>query len=295
MILVTGATGHFGKTAIDFLLKKGVNASKISALVRDEEKAKGLQEKGVHLIKGDYDNYVTLAASFKGVNRLLFVSGTDVKMRMKQHENVVNAAKEAGVQHIIYTSFSRKKEDETSAISIVTQSHIKTENLIKASVIPYTILRNGIYADMLPVFLGEKVLEAGVYFPAGDGKVSFTTRHDMAEAAAHILTSEGHVGKEYEFANTENISFHDVANILSEITGKKVAYLNPNADEYKTALTQAGVSAEYIGMFAAFAEAMKQGEFETDRTDLPQLLGRKPTPVAQYLEQLYSAYIPSLS
>ncbi len=295
MILVTGATGHFGKTTIDFLLKKGVSTAEISALVRDEEKAKSLQEKGIKLTKGDYDNFGLLVAAFKGVDKLLFVSGSDVTKRMKQHENVVNAAKEAGVKHIVYTSFTRKKEDETSAISIVAQSHIKTENLIKTSGIPYTILHNGIYADMLPIFLGEKVLETGVYFPAGDGKVSFTTRHDMAEAAANILTSVGHEGKEYEFANTENISFLDVANILSEITGRKVTYLNPVAEEYKTALTNAGVPTEYVGFFAAFAEAMKQGEFETDETDLPQLLGRKPTPVAQYLKQVYSAYIPSLS
>jgi NAD(P)H dehydrogenase (quinone) len=148
---------------------------------------------------------------------------------------------------------------------------------------------------MLPIFLGEKVLETGVYFPAGEGKVSFATRQDMAEATANILIGEGHEGKEYEIANTVSISFQDVANILSEITGKKVAYLNPNAEDYKSALTHAGVPAEYVGIFAAFAEAMKQGEFETNRTDLPQLLDRKPTSVAQYLGQVYSAPIPSLS
>jgi NAD(P)H dehydrogenase (quinone) len=287
MILITGATGHFGKLTIDFLLKKGVKASEIAALVRDEAKAAGLKEKGIKITKGDYDHYDALVNAFKGVDKLLFVSGNDVAKRIPQHENVVNAAKEAGVQHIVYTSFSRKKEDGSSAISFVAASHIKTEQLIKASGIPYTIFRNGIYSDVLPMFLGEKVLETGVYFPAGGGKASFTARQDMAEAAAVILTEKGHENKEYELVNEEVYSLQDVANELSKISGKAVSYTSPDVKTYTETLAQAGVPAEYTGFFAAFAQAIEQGEFETSETHLTGLLGRKPTTLAQFLSQTY--------
>jgi NAD(P)H dehydrogenase (quinone) len=111
----------------------------------------------------------------------------------------------------------------------------------------------------------------------------------MAEAAAVVLTGEGHEGKEYAISNTENVSFHSVAEVLSQIAGKPITYTSPSADEYKSALTQAGVAAAYVDMFAAFAEAIKQGEFETNNSDLEKLLGRKPTTLAEYLKEVYTS------
>src|ERR1700754_4815082 len=114
MILLTGATGHFGKNTIHSLLAKGIPAQNIAALVRDEAKATDLKAKGITLKKGDYDNEASLAGAFKGVDKLLLVSGSDAFKRSQQHRNVVNAAKEAGVKHIVYTSFERKNETATS-------------------------------------------------------------------------------------------------------------------------------------------------------------------------------------
>jgi NAD(P)H dehydrogenase (quinone) len=287
MILITGATGHFGKATIDFLLKKGISANKISALVRDEAKAENLKVKGIHISLGDYDDYPSLVSAFKGVDKLLLVSGNDIPNRLKQQENAVKAAREAGVKHIVYTSFVRKNETETSPIAFVGKSHIETDKLIKASGIPYTIMLNGLYADMLPMFFGEKVLETGIFLPAGDGKAAFTARNDMAEAAANILSSTGHENKEYRITNSTNYSLHETATILSELTGKQVSYAKPSAPLYSETLTKAGVPAEYIGMFAGFSEAINQGEFESSSTDLEKLLGRKPTSLKEYLKTVY--------
>ncbi len=289
MILVTGATGNYGKSTIDFLLKKGVSAKNISAMVRDVTKAEDLKNKGIDLRVGDYDNYASLIEAFKGVDKLLFVSASDIVKRLQQQENAVKAAKEAGVKHIFYTSFERKNETETSPIAMVAKAHIETEKNIKKSGIPYTIFRNNLYMDVLPMFLGEKVLETGVFFPAGETKSALATRSDMAEATANVLTTEGHENKEYAFSNTENVSFQDVADVLSEISGKKIAYVNPTSEIYVDALTKAGVPAEYIGMFAGFAESIKQGEFNAAKTDLEKLLGRKPTSLKTYMAQVYSS------
>lgn len=286
MILITGATGVLGKETINFLLKKGYPAGNIIALVRDDSKAADLKASGVVTISGNYDNYNSLLSAMKGVEKVLLVSGDDVVKRASQHENVVKAAKESGVKHILYTSFHRKNETETSPIAFVAQSHIHTENIIKSSGLTYTILRNNIYLDMLPVFLG-KVLETGVFYPAGDAKSAFASRNDMAEATANILAGQGHENKEYNLSNTENISFQDVADILNAITGKTISYLNPDSTTYQKALAEAEVPAEYIGFFAGFAEAIKQGEFASGNTDLEKLLGRKPTSAKEFLTSVY--------
>lgn len=287
-ILITGATGHFGKATIDFLLQKGIPANTISALVRDEAKATDLKAKGINLKIADYDNYEALVAAFKGIDKVLLVSGSDIVNRGKQQENVVKAAKEAGVKHILYTSFERKNETETSPIAFLAKSHIDTDNLIKASGLKYTIFRNNLYLDVLPMFIGEQVLETGIFLPAGETKSAFVLRSDLAEVAANVLTSEGRENKEYAMNNTENYSFQDVASILSKIANKDISYTSPTAEIYTEALTKASVPGEYIGMFAGFAEAIQQGEFNSPKSDLENLLGRKPATLEDFLTQVYA-------
>jgi NAD(P)H dehydrogenase (quinone) len=288
-ILITGATGQLGRATIDFLLEKGVKPDSISALVRDPSRAGDLVAKGIQLKSGNYDDYASLLSAFKGVDNLLLISGNDIPNRLKQHENAVKAAVEAGVKRIVYTSFFRKNETTSSPIYFIGHSHVETDKLVKASGIPYTLMLNSLYADVLPMFMGEQVLETGVFLPAGDGKVSFTTRLDMAEAAASILTSEGHENTSYVIANNETYSLHDVAGMLGELSGKKVNYHNPSTEVYSETLTKSGVPAEYVGMFAGFSEAIKQGEFETTSSDLEKLTGRKPTSLKEYFKSVYTS------
>ena len=290
MILITGATGQFGASTIEFLLKKGISPSKIVALVRDEAKATELKSKGVEIRVGDYDNYDSLEASFQGVEKILFISGSDIIKRTEQHLNVVSAAKEAGVKHIVYTSFQTRNETESSPLWIVAKSHLKTEVCLKESGIDYTILKNSLYMDMIPAFLGEKVIETGMIFlPAGNGKVGAVLRSEMAEASANILIGSNHSGKTYLITNNEAFSYPEIAKNLSEISGKTINYISPTADEYAQALTEHGVPAEYIGLFSGFAVAQEFGELDTTSSDLEELLGRKPTSINSFHNQIYSS------
>jgi len=289
MILVTGASGNYGKATIDFLLKKGIPANSISGLVRNEDKVEDLKAKGINLRIGDYDNYDTLIEAFKGVEKLLLISGSNVANRGQQHKNVVNAAKAAGVKHILYTSFERKNDTETSPIYFLAKSHIETEEFIKESGLTYTIFRNNLYLDVLPMFFGEKVLTTGIFLPAGDAKSAYALRSDMSEATANVLTSTGHDNKVYSLNNTENVSLQEIAQDLSEIVGKEINYVSPSKDVYTETLTKAGVPAQYIGMFSDFAEAIKQGEFSAEKTDLENLLGRKPTSAKAFLKEVYTS------
>ena len=289
MILVTGASGQFGKSAIDFLLKKNIPSNPIIALVRDEEKATELKSRGVVVRSGDYDNYNSLINAFKGVEKLLFVSGSDIMRRNAQHKNVVSAAKAAGVKHIVYTSFLGKNETKSSPLWSIIESHLNTEAWLKESGMDYTLLKNTLYMDFIPAFLGEKVVETGViYVPAGNGKVGAVLRSDMAEATANILLSNNHSGKIYQFTNHEAFSYQEVAEQLSEITATPIKYISPTPDKYIQTLTEHGVPAEFIGIFTGFAVAQAHGELETVGSDLEQLLGRKPMSISTFLKQVYS-------
>ncbi len=288
MILVTGATGQYGRATLDFLLKKGMPAVNIRALVRDKSKAEDMAAKGINIVVGDYDNYLSLVSAFKNVEKLLLISGNEIMKRSQQHENVIRAARETGVLHILYTSFQRVNDTETSPMALIAKAHIETERLIKSSGMAYTILRNSLYLEAMSMFLGDKVSETGVHFPAGNGRAAFALRKDMAEATAAILSGAGHENKEYLFSNNESASFAEIADILSGILGKKIAYTDPGAEAFRNALKKAGVPDMFIGMQAGFGEAIRQGEFAATSNDLERLLGRKPVSVKAFLASIYA-------
>jgi NAD(P)H dehydrogenase (quinone) len=292
MILVTGATGQFGRNAIDHLLKTGIEPSGISALVRDAAKAQALQEKGIEIRVGDYSDYDSLIQAFTGVDKLLLVSSNDrqaFENRTAHHLNVIKAAKEAGVKHIVYTSFVRKPGFENSAISAFQNSHVESEASLMNSGIDYTILQNGMYLEMIPVFAGEKVAETGnIVFPAQNGKASYVLREELAEAAAHILVTDGHENKLYQLTNTDSVSFSDIADELSRVLGKEVSYQSPSVDEFESMLKSVGVPDPYIGMFITWATALSQHTMDADDPTLERFLGRKPTTLKQYIDQAYA-------
>ncbi|MGO4288280.1 SDR family oxidoreductase [Chitinophaga sp. RAB17] len=286
-ILVTGATGPLGKAVVDELLKNTA-AENIAVLARDPSKAVGLAEAGVTVLKGDYNDYNSLLAAFKGTDKLYFVSGNDVTGRIPQHENVVKAAIAAKVGHIFYSSFDRKTEDGSSAIAFVAEAHLRTEQLLKASGIAYTILKHSVYTDMLPMFLGGKVLETGIYLPAGKGKVAFATRQDMGIAGAKLMLESGHENKSYVLADDVSYSFDDIAAILSELSGKTITYTAASVAEYTAQLAATGVPEEYGHIFAAFGQAIDQGEFDAPDGTLAKILGRKPESLQTYMKRAFS-------
>ena len=292
MILVTGATGQYGAKVIEHLLKKGVAAPQISALVRDAAKGQKLQDQGIELRVGDYTEVDSLAKAFQGVDKLLLVSSNDrgaAANRTAQHLNVIKAAKEAGVKQLVYTSFVQKPAAQNSAIAGFLASHAQTEQFLQDSGLPYTILQNGIYLEMIPVFAGEKAAETGrIVFPAQAGKASWVLREELAEAAAHVLTTEGHENKTYLLVNGKSTSFQDIARHLADTLGKEVHYQSPPVEEFHATLKQVGVPDLYIGMFTTWAGAVAEGMLEVEDGTLASFLGRKPTTTAQFITQVYT-------
>ena len=172
---------------------------------------------------------------------------------------------------------------------MVAQSHIKTEKWLKESGISYTILKNNLYMDFLPGFIGEKVLESGViYVPAENGKVGAVLRSEMAEGAASVLATTGHEGKEYDFTNAEAVTYQEIAETISKASGKTINYISPSAEDYGNTLAKYDVPAEVIGIFSSFAVAQAKGELDGESADLEKLLGRKPLSIKDFLTSLYT-------
>lgn len=284
MILVTGASGHLGAAVVANLLKR-VPASEIVALVRDENKSAALRQQGVNIQIGDYNDIASLDNAMKGVTKVLLISSTTLT-RLGEHSNVVDAAKRANVEQIAYTGVTMKGL-ESSPLKTLMISHFQTEDYIKASGLPYTFLRNTLYADMLPFYIGEQVLNTNIIFPAGNGKVPFALREDMAEAAARVLTEPGHLNKTYHLTGNTLYSFHDIAKTLSDLSGKEITYTDIDPAAYQDRLKQAGAPEMWIQVGASFAASIKNGEFELVYDDLSGLLGREPGPVADILREKY--------
>jgi NAD(P)H dehydrogenase (quinone) len=287
MILVTGATGHFGSATIESLLKKGVLAGEITALVRDVNKASGLKDKGVQIKIGQYNDVDSLKAALQGVDKLLLVSSNEMVDRLVQHKNVIDAAITNGVKHIVYTGIDIENY-ATTAIPYVSQIHKHTTDYLKETGIPYTVLDNTLYADSIGLFSGETFLETGIFFPAGDGKLPWVARVEMGEAAAVVLTTSGHENKNYAITADTAYSFAEIADMVSTITGYEVKYLNPDLNSYINGLVKAGVPKEIASFLGGFGTAIGNGEFDTHRSDLEKLLGRKPMELKEFLTITYS-------
>ncbi|HTN37461.1 MAG TPA: SDR family oxidoreductase [Arachidicoccus sp.] len=284
-ILVTGATGHLGKATIEHLIKNTA-AENIVAFARDIEKAKVLVEIGIEVRIGNFDNPPALDHAMEGIDKLLLISGVEMN-RVQQHKNVVDAAKKAGVRHIVYTSIPLRDIDN-SAVKILMESHFQTEDYIKESGLTYTFLRNSLYADVIPIYVGEKVFETGIYYPAGNGKVAFALRREMGEAAANVLLQDGHGNKTYEITGGELNSFEDIARDLSLLSGKTVRYTNADAGAFSDKLKESGIPEDFVFILGGFASDIKNRQYEILSPDLENLLGREPASLEDSLKEIYT-------
>lgn len=287
MILVTGATGNLGKATIKSLVDKGIAATDIAALVRDETKAAALRATGIQVKLGDYQDIDSLKKAFQSVDKLLLISSSaDIVDRFAQHKNAIDAAKETGVSHLVYTGFAMRDLTQSSMTADV-RYHADTVTYLKQAAIPYTVLNNTLYADLIPFLIGKNVLAEGVSIPAGNGKTPFLPLAEMAAALAVVLTTPGHEQKEYVLAAETAFSFAEIAAMLSASTGKMIAYHQPEASLYSAQLVQAGLSEEDAAYIARYATAIAQGEFDTGKSDVKQLLGRNPVRLADFLSSVY--------
>ena len=273
MILVTGASGQLGRLVIDNLLKT-TPAKQIVAAVRSPEKVADLAEKGIQVRQADYNDQDSLVAAMQGVEKVLLISSSEVGQRTAQHRNVIEAAKQSGVQLIAYTSILKA---DTSPL-ILAKEHVETEKLLADSGVPHVLLRNGWYSENYTMSLAS-TLEHGQVGCAGDGKLATAARADYAAAAAAVLVKDGQAGKVYELAGDNAFTLSEYAAAITKVSGKDVAYHNVPETEFTKILVGVGLPEGFAAILANSEAGASQGGLFSDSKDLSNLIGRPTTPI----------------
>ncbi len=277
-IAITGSTGKLGTHVIN-MLKEKMPSDDIIALARRPEAAAKM---GVEVRLADYDQPDTLNDALKGVDILLLISANEIGKRAKQHSNIIDAAKNRGVKWIVYTSLLHA--DKTS-INLA-QEHLETEKMIKASGIPFTILRNGWYTENYTSSVPGAIAGGAFAGSAADGRLSLAARKDYAEAAVAVLTTEGHAGKTYELAGDEHYTLEDLAKEISRQTGKDIPYRNLPEHEYASMLKSFGVPEGFASVLASWDVSASKNDLHDNSGTLSKLIGRKTTPLSESVSEV---------
>jgi NAD(P)H dehydrogenase (quinone) len=282
--VVTGATGHLGGLAVQALLDRGVPADQVIATGRDATKLAELRSLGVGVRQADYSDPASLKQAFAGADKLLFVSSSEVGQRVDQHSNVVAAARDAGMNLVVYTSIVRAD----SSPLLLAAEHRATEQVIVEAGLPYVFLRNSWYLDnytsQIPSTLDRGVITGA----AGDGRISAASRADYAEAAAAVLTTDVSAGSVYELGGDQAFTMTEYAAALSERSGRPVAYQDLPTADYAASLTAVGLPAAAAEVYADGDAGVARGDLFVDTGDLHRLIGRPTTTLAEAIATVLS-------
>ena len=264
-IAVTAATGQLGRLAIA-ALKTRVPATQIAALARDPAKAADL---GVDVRAADYTRPDQLRAALVGISDLVLISSNSFDDRAGQHRNVIDAAKAAGVGRIIYTSILKAK----GSAMLLAADHIATEDMLAASGLAVTLLRNGWYLENLTGSLGGSIAAGAMIGSAGTGRISAAARADLAEAIAVVAATPGHAGKIYELAGDSAFTMAEMAAEVSRLTGKTIPYNSLPPEVYAGILQGFGLPAGFATMLADADVQAQSGALHDDSRTLSRLIG----------------------
>ncbi|MCC7645629.1 MULTISPECIES: SDR family oxidoreductase [unclassified Janthinobacterium] len=271
MIVITGATGNLGQHVIASLLKS-VPAANIIAAVRNPGKAADLAARGVQVRQADYSDGASLDAAFKGATKILLISSSEVGQRAQQHQNVIDAARRAGVSLLAYTSVLRA---DTSPLGLAAE-HVITEAAIRASGLPYSVMRNGWYLENHTEHLAP-VLEHGVVLGAAqNGRFSSAARADYAAAAAAVLTA-AQPQAIYELAGDQGFTLAEYAAEVARQSGKAIVYKDLPQADFKAALVSVGVPEGFADLLADSDAGTAKGGLEDHGKQLSALIGRPTT------------------
>lgn len=277
MIAVTGSTGHFGRIVIENLLQRGIAPGQIVALARSPEKAADLAARGVQVRRADYTQPESLVQALQGVEKLLFVSGSEAGQRIPQHRNVVDAARQAGVRLIAYTSILNA---DTTGMQLAAE-HKATEEMVRASGIPFVLLRNSWYLENYTGNLASTVEHGVLLGSADDGRLNAATRADLAAAAAAVIAGEGHENQVYELGGDVAFTLPELVEVISRESGRPVEYRNLPEDAYAQALVGFGLPEGFARVLADSDRGIARGDLHNDSGDLRRLIGRPTTTPAE--------------
>lgn len=285
MIVVTGATGQLGRLVISQLIDAGVPASSLVAAVRSPARATDLAARGVQVREADYTRPATLARAFQGAQRVLLISSSELGQRLAQHRAVIEAAREARVGQLVYTSLLHA---DTSPLGLAGE-HRATEALIVASGLPQVLLRNGWYTENHLASIGP-ALQHGAYLgAAGAGRIASATRADYAAAAAAVLQQPVGANRTIELAGDRAHTLAELVDELNRQTGRALRYQDLSPADFEAALVAAGLPAALAALLADSDAGAADGALFDEGRQLGALIGRPTTPLSVAMQAALAA------
>jgi len=292
-LLVSGASGHLGYRVIELLLEMG--AGPIVATTRTPAKLADLAARGVEVRQADFDNAASLAAAFKGVDRMLLISTDTLDQpghRIAQHVAAIKAADAANVQHIVYTSITNPTPDNPA---FVVPDHSATEAALQSSRPGYTILRNNLYMDLLLGTVTQAVQLGALYSAAGDGKAGYVTREDCARAAAGALAAPFEGRRVLDVTGPAALTQVDIAALASHLSGKQISYVALPVEALVKNMVAAGLPEPIAAAYATFDVGIARGKFDVVTDSVEALSSHKPIAAADFLGAYWKAPAQPLS
>jgi NAD(P)H dehydrogenase (quinone) len=283
VIGVTGATGVLGRRVVDRLAGAGGDVG-LRLVVRDAARAPQVPGAEIAANPGGYADPDGFRAALSGVHTLYLVSAAEAEDRLQQHYDAVDAAVAAGVERIVYTSFLGAKHD---AVFTLVRQHAATEDRIRAAGVRYTFLRHSMYADFVPFFATLQDGRAVIAAPAGEGRVSFVSRDDLADVgAAALLDDSGALdGQTLEVTGPEALSLAEAAAVLAEVTGRPAEYRQETVEEAWASRRPSGHPDWEIEGWVTSYLAIAAGELSTVTDVVPRLTGHPALTVAEHLRR----------
>jgi uncharacterized protein YbjT (DUF2867 family) len=283
-ILITGATGNVGSAVLDILSSTDAN---LRALVHDEPKAQSLRDRGVEAILGDFLEPESLAPALEGVGTVLLITPIHPE-QVRQAANVIEAARDSDNDpRIVRLSVAQASHEAPTKNS---RQHAQIEEELISSGLPYTLLRPTTFMQNTLATARAVASEGRIYQPFKDGKLGMIDARDMGKVAAKVLTEEGHEGKTYTLTGPAAISFYEIAEMLSEVLGKKVDYVPISLEKAKEAMLGMGLSEWKAEVLIEYARAHSEGYSNFTTEDVEQLTGHPATSYREFATNFARAF-----
>ena len=278
MILITGATGKTGSATAKSLGEKGET---FRALIRNEEKKEGLESLGGEVVIGSIENTEVVKQSMQGVKTVLVLLPNS-ESQLALEKQLVDSAKQAGVERIVKMSSIEATPDATSPIP---KLHLESEEYIKQSGLAWTMIKPNFYMQNLLASAGTIKEQGKIFLPMGDGKTGMIDTTDVGKVLAKVLSEDGHESMNHEITGPEILSFYEVAEIFSQVLGKQVDYVDVPMDAYKETLGQFLTNQWHLDAVIDLFKGIAEGGIE-DKTDtFNELMGETPKSLSQFLAE----------